>query len=160
MKSVRILSASLALGVVIGLAAAFVNAAQSHDQVTAQVKQKLALVESKWVKKDAAGLVDSLYVPETEITGEGVPELFTGKDQLNGLITHLMEGAKSTSIKLDKLEMLGEGSAYTWVTWNVLPEGKDEKPFKMKSLFVWKHIDGDWRIVADMFATGEIPSSK
>lgn len=160
MKSMRTLCVSMALGALLGLTTTFTQAAQSHDLVSAQVQKKLAMVETRWVTKDAAGLVDSLYVPQTEITGEGVPELFTGKEQLNGLVSHLMEGAKSTSIKLDKLVLTGEGTAYTWVTWDVQPEAKDEKPFKMKSLFVWKQVDGDWRVVADMFASGEIPPIK
>lgn len=143
-----ILLASLAAG------AASVQAASNAQQ---QIDSKLHGIASLWPKKDAQAVVDAVYTEQTEITGEGVEELYKGKKQLAGLVAHLMEGSKSTTINLDRLVQLSDSSAYTWVTWNVTPAG-DEAPFKMKSLFVWKKENGNWFIVADMFASGAIPN--
>lgn len=116
---------------------------------------KLQAIASLWPKKDAKDVVENVYTEQTEITGEGVNELYKGKAQLIGLVSHLMDGSSSTVIHLDRLHQIGDDAAYTWVTWDVTPAG-NEAPFKMKSLFVWKKEHGDWFIVADMFAAGAI----
>jgi hypothetical protein len=68
-----------------------------------------------------------------------------------------MESSKSTTIDLNRFKQLTDNVAYTWVTWNVTPADASA-PFQMKSLFVWKKIGNDWRIVADMFANGAMPN--
>ncbi|MFJ4443382.1 DUF4440 domain-containing protein [Pseudomonas sp. NPDC089422] len=124
--------------------------------VRQSIDSKLQGIASMWPMKDAKAVVDKVYTEQTEITGEGVNELYKGKAQLTGLVSHLMESSRSTLIHLDRLQQIGDDAAYTWVTWDVTP-ADDEAPFKMKSLFVWKKEHGDWFIVADMFAAGAIP---
>lgn len=122
-----------------------------------RIDDKLQGIASLWPKKDAKAVVEKVYTEQTEITGEGVNELYKGKAQLTVLVSHLMEGSRSTIIHLDRLQQIGDDAAYSWVTWDVTPVG-NEAPFKMKSLFVWKKEQGDWFIVADMFASGAIPN--
>ncbi|ENL6836246.1 nuclear transport factor 2 family protein, partial [Pseudomonas aeruginosa] len=129
--------------------------ADTQTDVTNALRERLDVVEAKWAKKDAAGIVQETYVPETEITGEQTPALYTGSVQLNELVTSLVKDSKSASIVLNRVTPLGKDAAYTWVTWNVVPTAGE--PFKMKSLFVWKLTPKGWRIVADMYASGEIP---
>lgn len=129
--------------------------AQSSEPLQTIIESKLDGIAASWPKKDAKTVVEQVYTDQTQITGEGVAELYQGKAQLTGLIQHLMEGSKSTVIHLNRLVQLNDESAYTWVTWDVTPAG-NEAPFKMKSLFVWKKEHGNWSIVADMFANGAI----
>ncbi|MFF7065631.1 DUF4440 domain-containing protein [Pseudomonas sp. NPDC008258] len=119
------------------------------------IDAKLQGIAGLWSKKDAKAVVDEVYTEQTEITGEGVNQLYKGKAQLTELLSRLMEGSRSTVLHLDRLQQIGDDAAYTWVTWDVTPVG-DELPFKMKSLFVWKKEHGAWYIVADMFAAGAI----
>lgn len=143
-----------ALLVAVGLGSICTQVLADDDRQ--QIDSKLQRIASLWPKKDAKAVVDEVYTEQTEITGEGVDELYRGKAELTGLISHLMEGAKNTVIHLDRIQQMGADAAYTWVTWNVTPTG-NEAPFKMKSLFVWKKERGEWFIVADMFASGSIP---
>ncbi|MNF33412.1 hypothetical protein D3C84_142260 [compost metagenome] len=94
-------------------------------------------------------------MPETEITGEQTPTLYTGTAQLTELVESLVKDSKSADIALNRVTALDKDSAYSWVTWTVVPN--EGEPFKMKSLFVWKQTPQGWRVVADMYASGEIP---
>lgn len=150
-------SRNLAVAVTLISASAIAAAASPSEQAVAK---KLARVEQVWPSQNAKALVADLYTPNTEITGEGMPEVARGTAQLTGLVQHLMDGAKSTKISLNKFVQLDPDHAWSWVTWDVVPRDAKEKPFKMKSLFVWEKYKGDWRIAADLFANGEIPAVK
>jgi hypothetical protein len=131
-------------------------AADAPGKNEANISAKLQHLAKTWADKSPEDIVKSMYVDETEITGEGVPELYTGHQALVGLVGHLMEISKSTTIDLNRFRQLTDDVAYTWVTWNVTP-ADSSAPFQMKSLFVWKKTGNDWRIVADMFANGAMP---
>lgn len=120
------------------------------------LQARLDLLQQLWERRDADAIVRELYTDNTEITGAGSDALYHGNVQLRELLAALTGDTRGASIRIDRLTALGETAAYTWVTWSVLPlEGE---AFSMKSLFVWQLIDGDWRVVADMYAEGEIPA--
>lgn len=150
MNKLTIALAGLALAISSQLALA-----GSQAELTQALRERLDLVETKWGQKDAAGIVKETYLPETEITGEQTPTLYTGTAQLTELIETLVKDSKSTDIALNRVTALDKDSAYSWVTWTVVPN--EGEPFKMKSLFVWKKTPQGWRVVADMYASGEIP---
>jgi len=129
--------------------------AGNPDELSQALRERLDLVETKWAEKDATGIVRETYVAETEITGEQTEPLFTGTEQLTELVDSLVQDSRSARIVLNRVTPLGADSAYSWVTWTVQPN--EGEAFKMKSLFVWKHTPEGWRVVADMYATGEIP---
>ena len=120
------------------------------------LQARLDLLQSLWARRDADRIVSELYTEHTEITGAGSDALYHGGAQLRELITTLTAGSSGASIRIDRLTALGDSAAYTWVTWNVQPLQGDD--FAMKSLFVWALVEGHWRIVADMYAEGEIPA--
>lgn len=120
------------------------------------LQARLDLLQSLWARRDADRIVSELYTEHTEITGAGSDALYHGGAQLRELITTLTAGSSGASIRIDRLTALGDSAAYTWVTWNVQPRQGDD--FAMKSLFVWALVEGHWRIVADMYAEGEIPA--
>lgn len=128
------------------------NLDQLHDALQAQLNQLRTL----WQRKDAAGIYQALYTPDTEITGAGTPELFTGEAALTQLVSELVSGSPDAKIDINHVRALGDDAAYTWVTWLVSQE--QGEPFQMKSLFLWRKVDGAWRIVADFYAEGTIPA--
>lgn len=120
------------------------------------LQARLDLLQTLWERRDAEGIVRELYSENTEITGAGSDALYHGGAQLRELIATLTAGSRGASLRIDRFTALGSSAAYTWVTWNVQPlEGEG---FAMKSLFVWTLVEGQWRIVADMYAEGEIPA--
>lgn len=120
------------------------------------LQARLDLLQQLWERRDADAIVRELYTENTEITGAGSDALYHGNAQLRELLAALTGDTRGASIRIDRLTPLGDTAAYTWVTWSVLPlEGE---AFAMKSLFVWQLLDGDWRVVADMYAEGEIPA--
>lgn len=129
--------------------------ADTPTEITKALRERLDLVETKWGQKDAAGIVAETYVPETEITGEQTPLLYTGTARLTELVESLVKDSKSANIAINRVTPLGKDGAYSWVTWTVVPN--EGESFKMKSLFVWKQTAQGWRVVADMYASGEIP---
>ncbi len=118
------------------------------------LQARLDLLQTLWALGDAAGIVAELYTEHTEITGAGNDALFQGPAALQALMTEMVEGSRGASIRIDRLRTLGECAAYTWVTWHVLPV--QGEAFAMKSLFVWQLTEAGWRIVADMYAEGQI----
>jgi len=129
--------------------------AGGQTELTQALRERLDVVEAKWGQKDAAGIVKETYLPETTITGEQSAPLYTGTAQLTELVESLVKDSKSADIAIDRVTALGQDAAYSWVTWTVVPN--QGETFKMKSLFVWKQTPQGWRVVADMYAAGEIP---
>ncbi|MHA6197846.1 nuclear transport factor 2 family protein [Pseudomonas wadenswilerensis] len=120
------------------------------------LQARLDLLQQLWERRDSDAIVRELYTENTEITGAGSDALYHGSAQLRELLAALVNDSRGASIRIDRLTALGDSAAYTWVTWSVLPlEGE---AFSMKSLFVWGLVDGDWRVLADMYAEGEIPA--
>lgn len=120
------------------------------------LQARLDLLQQLWERRDSTAIVRELYTQDTEITGAGSAALYHGTEQLLELLSALVNDSRGASIRIDRLASLGDNAAYTWVTWRVLPlEGE---AFSMKSLFVWRLLDGEWRVLADMYAEGEIPA--
>ncbi len=120
------------------------------------LQARLDLLQQLWERRDSTAIVRELYTQDTEITGAGSAALYHGTEQLQELLAALVNDSRGASIRIDRLADLGDSAAYTWVTWRVLPlEGE---AFSMKSLFVWRLLDGEWRVLADMYAEGEIPA--
>lgn len=142
---------AVAFAFLIGAGSVFADSVPKVD-----IEQKLQFVASTWGQKNSEAVVKKIYTKDTEITGEGVEEVYSGQAALTGLIDHLKSTSKSTVIHLNRFVQLEDNTAYTWVTWDITPSDA-AAPFKMKSLFVWKRIAGEWFVVADMFANGEIP---
>lgn len=120
------------------------------------LQARLDLLQTLWARRDADAIVRELYTDATEITGAGSDALYHGTAQLRELLTALVTDSRGASIRIDRLTALGDSAAYTWVTWHVLP--LQGEAFAMKSLFVWALSDGQWRVIADMYAEGEIPA--
>lgn len=150
MKKLNAVLTGLALTITTQLAIA-----DAQSELTKALRERLDLVETKWTEKDAVGIVRETYVPETEITGEQTEPLYSGTAQLTELVESLVKDSKSAEIAINRVTPLGKDNAYSWVTWTVVPN--EGEPFKMKSLFVWKQTAQGWRVVADMYASGEIP---
>lgn len=124
--------------------------------LTKVLQARLDLLQELWQRRDAKAIVRELYTEKTEITGAGSDELYRGTEQLLQLVVALVSDSSGASIRIDRLSALGDTAAYTWVTWRVVP--LQGEAFSMKSLFVWALDDSGWRIVADMYAEGEIPA--
>ncbi|GBL56313.1 protein of unknown function [Pseudomonas citronellolis] len=120
------------------------------------LRERLDVLQSLWMRRDAEGIVNELYTQTTEIAGPGSEPLLQGSDVLVGLVRSLVDDSRGAAIRIDRIHSLGGAAAYTWVTWSVLP--RDGEAFSMKSLFVWVLTDSGWRIAADMYAEGEIPA--
>lgn len=126
------------------------------NELNVALRERLDVLETLWKQQDASGIVQQLYTNETEITGAGTPDLYSGSSALGDLVAALVGDTRSASIRIDRLHVLAPGVAYTWVTWEVLSNA--EETFNMKSLFIWKLEPQGWRIVADMYADGVIPN--
>ena len=118
------------------------------------LQARLDLLQQLWERRDSTAIVRELYTPGTEITGAGSAALYHGTEQLQELLSALVNDSRRASIRIARLADLGDSAAYTWVTWRVLP--LQGEAFSMKSLFVWRLLDGEWRVLADMYAEGEI----
>lgn len=127
-----------------------------HAALRNALQARLHLLQQLWERRDGNAIVRELYTENTEIAGAGSDALYHGTEQLQALLAVLVNDSRGASIRIDRLAELGEGAAYTWVTWSVLPLAGEA--FSMKSLFVWRLIEGEWRVVADMYAEGEIPA--
>ena len=120
------------------------------------LQARLDRLQQLWERRDGDAIVRELYTEHTEITGAGSDGLYHGTAQLQELLAALVNDSRGASIRIDRVTGLGDSAAYTWVTWQVLPLAGEA--FSMKSLFVWGRVNGEWRVLADMYAEGEIPA--
>lgn len=120
-------------------------------EFNAIVYSKLELLAKLWKQKDVEGIFNLLYVGETEISGQGTTNLFTGKANLTGLLHELVNGSTSVNLSIFKSTELSSGLVLTWTNWKVSTHNENNN-FTIKSLFLWKKIEDDWKIIADMYA--------
>lgn len=64
--------------------------AETKPELVKELRERLDVVEVRWSSNDAAGIVQEVCVPETEITGEQTEPLFTGTEQLTELVASLV----------------------------------------------------------------------
>lgn len=124
--------------------------------LVAALQERLDVLQQLWAASDASGIVAQLYTPHTQITGAGTEPLYSGIAPLTELVDALLAEPSQAHIRLDRVVPLARPAAFSWVTWQVQPDAG--QAFKMKSLFVWQRTPDGWRIVADMYAEGEIPA--
>lgn len=148
MKTIKLL-ASITLLV-------FVNISAHAASLDSEIQERLKLIEQDWNNGKAETLIKEIYLPETQIAGEGSDQLFESPEAISQLVTGLVKDNKHVTLALEGTRQLASDAALSWVVWTVTPAASNAEPFKMKSLFVWKKQDGKWRIVADMFTSGVI----
>lgn len=148
MKTTKFL-ASLALLI-------FVNISAHAASLDSEIQERLKLIEQDWNSSKAEALIKEIYLPETQIAGEGSDQLFQSPEAVSQLVKGLVKENKHVSLALDNTRQLAPDAALSWIVWTVTPAAANAEPFKMKSLFVWKKHDGKWRITADMFTSGVI----
>ncbi|MBN3786486.1 DUF4440 domain-containing protein [Burkholderia sp. Ac-20353] len=155
MKLMHLLNSAGAVIVTAALFATSASAAQSS--IEAELQARLAVIETSWAKHDARSVAD-VYAPSAMATGQDTPDVAQGRSGIQGLVTELMKGTKSTHIEIYEAKRLSQEVAVSWVTWNVVTDDPAKPGFKTKSLFVWQKINGTWLIIRDMYAMGPMPT--
>ncbi|WGV19368.1 hypothetical protein QIY50_18590 [Pseudomonas putida] len=97
-----------------------------------------------------------IYVPSTQIAGEGTEQLYSGTQAVSELVKGLVKDNKHVQLELNSSQQVSKDVVVSWVTWTITPVAQDAKPFNMKSLFVWKNDGKRWNLVADMYTSGVI----
>lgn len=128
--------------------------------IDGQIRERLDFIENSWNAGKAAELAKEIYVPSTQITGEGVDQIYAGTEDVSALVAGLVKGNKHVKIDLNSTQQVSNDVVVSWVTWTVTPTAKDAQPFNMKSLFVWKNTGKRWNIVADMYTSGVIAKTE
>lgn len=138
------------------LSAAAFQATAADLESEKAVKERVAILEKAWEKADVGTIVSQVWGSDAIIHGEGQPAVVNTPEGIKETIKHLTADTKKVKIDIYKFKELSNDSALTWVTWNVTPKDAKEKPFKVKSLFVWTKEKDGWRIRADMYSMGSM----
>lgn len=115
------------------------------------INGKLEHLKKLWELKNAEEIVNNFYLENTQISGQGVKSLFTGKSNLTELVSALVNDSTSADLSIYKFNAISSECIVTWVNWTVYFDN-DLEPMKLKSLFVWELNEDDWFITADMYA--------
>jgi hypothetical protein len=151
--NMKIIKPLIAL-LVLGLTSVSVHA----DTLSIALKERLSFIENAWNQGQADKLVKEIYLPQTQIAGEGSDDLYEGVSVSN-LVSELVKDNKMVKLQLIDVQALANDAALSWVQWHVTPTNGSTPAFDMKSLFVWKRSHGQWRIVADMYTSGNLPKN-
>jgi len=126
-------------------------------QATERLTQLLAERYSFFAERfnsldDIGGMVDEFYTDDVVIAGEGIP-LRRGRDAMR---VAMEEAARSqTNIEVDIIEARFAGKDHAYTLCNVRGETRDtEEVVEMKSLVIFRRIDGQWRCAVDFVASG------
>lgn len=120
------------------------------------IKDRITILEKAWEKSDVSTIVTQVWGSDAIIHGEGQPAVVNSPEGIKETIKHLTNDSKKVKIDIFKFKELSNNSALTWVTWNVTPKDAKEKPFKVRSLFIWTKDKDGWRIRADMYSMGSM----
>lgn len=140
-----------ALAALLGLAAL---SAQANDAALAKaIGERLAVLENAWEKGDAKTITTQVWGSDAVIHGEGQKAVVDTPEAVHGTIEHLLADTRKVKLAVHSIRRLGPDAALSWVTWQVTPKAED-KPFAVRSLFVWSKGKEGWRIRADMYSMG------
>lgn len=140
--------------------AALPAGAADAARVNAAIDKQLRLIEEKWTRQDAQGIVRAAYTDDVTIAGEGMPDPVANSQAARSLLEGLIADAGKVRISVYRTEVLGPRAALTWLSWHVTPRAPGQKPYIMKSLLVWKKTGAAWKIHADMFANGPMAPAR
>lgn len=118
------------------------------------IRERLNALEQAWAKGDATYAGTQVFGSDAVIQGEGQKETIQSPAAVVEAMKHLMEGSNNIRLVVHSVRNLAPGVAHAWVTWKVTPKDAAEKPFEVRSLFVWTKGKEGWRIRADMYSMG------
>ncbi|MDE2441347.1 MAG: nuclear transport factor 2 family protein [Betaproteobacteria bacterium] len=128
--------------------------AQAGDVGLEQViGERLAVLEKAWGKGDAKTITTQVWGSDAVIHGEGQTAVVNTPEGVLETIEHLLADTRKVKLDVYTIRGLGPDAALSWVTWHVTPK-TEEKPFEVRSLFVWTRGKEGWRIRADMYSMG------
>lgn len=141
----------MVVAVLLGLAALGAQAGDAGlDKV---IGERLAVLEKAWEKGDAKIITTQVWGSDAVIHGEGQKAVVNTPEGIHGTIEHLLADTRKVKLDVHSIRRLGPDAALSWVTWHVTPKAED-KPFEVRSLFVWTKGKEGWRIRADMYSMG------
>ena len=139
------------LAALLGVAAV---SAQAGDAGLAKViGERLVVLEQAWEKGDAKTIATQVWGSDAVIHGEGQKAVVNTPEGIQGTIEHLLADTRKVKLDVHTIRRLGPDAALSWVTGQVTPKA-EEKPFAVRSLFVWTRGKDGWRIRADMYSMG------
>lgn len=143
----------LVFAVLLGLCALSAYAADSA--LDNAIRERLSTLEKAWEKSDVEVISTQVWGSDAVIHGEGQPAVVNTADGIKATIKHLLADTRKVRLDVHTIRRLGPDAALSWVTWHVTPKA-DDKPFEVRSLFVWTKSKDGWRIRADMYSMGSM----
>lgn len=141
----------IVLGALLGLVA--VSAQAEDAALNKLIGERLAFLEQAWEKGDAQTIATQVWGGDAVIHGEGQQAVVNTPEGVKGIVDHLLADTRKVKLDVHTIRRLGPDAALSWVTWHVTPKAED-KPFEVRSLFVWSKGKEGWRIRADMYSMG------
>lgn len=123
------------------------------NDVKSALEARVNELVAAWAPDNIATVQQEFFESTAWICGEGLPGAAKGSDDARGLLAELLKQAPLIAIDIVDLQSLGASSALTWLHWHILGAEK-EILATMRSLTVWNHSEGSWKISADMFTSG------
>lgn len=143
----------IVLACLLGLAA--VGAQAGETVLDKLIGERLVVLEKAWEKGDAKTIATQVWGRDAVIHGEGQKALVNTPEGVLGTVEHLLADTRKVKLDVHSIRRLGPDAALSWVTWHVTPKAED-KPFEVRSLFVWTKGKDGWRIRADMYSMGSM----
>ena len=142
---------------VVILACTCLTSAAYADGVKAAIEAANAQFSAAVVKGDGAGLA-AMYSPD----GQVMP---AGSDPIRGTeaIQKFWQGGLDSGIvavSLKTIEVFGHGPTATEVGEYELRDKAGKVLDHGKYIVVWKHADGRWKLLRDMFSTNVPPAKR
>lgn len=147
-RSIRLAAAATCLGLF------SLSSWAAPEGASQAIRERLDALEQAWAKGDATYAATRVFGRDAVIHGEGQKDVIQSPEAVLGVMQHLMEGSNQIRMKVHSVRVLAPTAAHSWVTWQVTPRAAGEKPFEMRSLFVWTKGKEGWRIRADMYSVG------
>ena len=74
--------------------------------IDGQNRERLDFIENTWNAGKAAELAKEIYVPSTQITGEGVDQICAGTEDVSALVAGLVKDNKHVKIDLNSTQQV------------------------------------------------------
>ena len=151
----RVRSWIMAAGAMLALAAGCAQKEVAPAVDLAAEEKAVRDASAAWMKlaqsKDAAAIVDTVYLPEAVTVFNG--ELRTGSAEIQaGMDKEFSEAPASTLVWTTASVKLASSGDMAWETgaFTFDPDGEGEKPAHTGNFVtVWSKVNGAWRVAAD-----------
>ena len=125
------------------------------NEISVELENRVEEFSVAWCAHDAAAIQKEFFAPNACVVGDGMSRAATDQTSVTAAIEYMIGVAPLMKIEIVKTDEYSESFVGSWLNWHVI-DARGSVLATMRSLTLWKKIDGRLVILADSYSTGSL----